>query len=122
MKYKLLKSGVLDTENGKYIPNDNDNFDWRKYQAWLAEGNTPDPADTDPAPPKTYTAYEFINRFTDAERTLIISSADINVRLFLGFLYAAQDVVVTNTRTAEGMAYLVSAGLLTEARKTEILG
>jgi hypothetical protein len=28
------------------VPNSDDNRHWRKYQEWLAEGNTPDPAFT----------------------------------------------------------------------------
>ena len=28
-----------------YIPYDNDNTDYQTYLAWVADGNTPDPAD-----------------------------------------------------------------------------
>lgn len=37
----LLVDGGLN----KYIPNDPDNADWQAYQAWLALGNTPEPAE-----------------------------------------------------------------------------
>jgi len=43
MSYKLLEWGVLRKSDGFTIPPDNDNIDWAEYQAWLAEGNTPDP-------------------------------------------------------------------------------
>lgn len=44
-KYKLTKEGVQDTETGAFIPDDPDNRDWRQYQAWLKEGNKPEPMD-----------------------------------------------------------------------------
>ncbi len=44
--YKLLlPSGVIRTADGAQIPDNPRNSDWRKYQAWLLAGNTPDPAD-----------------------------------------------------------------------------
>ena len=51
MKYKLTENGVLDTETGAHIPNAEGNRHWQEYQDWLAEGNTPDPADPPPPPP-----------------------------------------------------------------------
>ena len=55
-RYKLLKNstgtwGVKYTEennedsSGGLIPFDEDNKDYQDYLQWVAEGNTPDPAD-----------------------------------------------------------------------------
>ena len=50
--YKLISSdsnSVLRYDNA-LIPRGN-NGDWQLYEAWLAEGNTPKPADVVPMPP-----------------------------------------------------------------------
>jgi hypothetical protein len=51
--YRLIANsdGVLRIEDQAHIPNDGGNRDWQEYQAWLAEGNTPDPAPPPPDPP-----------------------------------------------------------------------
>jgi hypothetical protein len=46
--YKIQKDGigVIRLADMAYIPDCKDNTDWREYQAWLAEGNRPQPAYT----------------------------------------------------------------------------
>ena len=57
MTYKYIKSGsddsvkvqvtdlILRISDNAMIPFDDDNTDYLEYKAWLADGNTPDPAD-----------------------------------------------------------------------------
>ena len=42
---KELTNHIVRKEDNAYIPFDPDNRDYQAYLAWVAEGNTPDPAD-----------------------------------------------------------------------------
>ena len=50
--YKLVNDrngqlcSILRTTDGASIPFDPDNTDYQAYLAWVAEGNTPEPAET----------------------------------------------------------------------------
>lgn len=50
MTYKLTANGVLRLADKAHVPAEPLNGDWQTYQQWLAEGNTPEPADPDPVP------------------------------------------------------------------------
>lgn len=75
-----------------------------------------------PAP--KWTAFQFLLRFTEAERDAFRAAAttDPVVADFMLLCTAASQVEANHPMTVAGMAYLVSAELLTQARADEILG
>lgn len=70
-----------------------------------------------------FTSYEFLLRFTAEERAAIRSAAlqDTVVGDFQMLALAAQGIYNDDNMTIAGMDYLVSIGLLTQARRDEIL-
>jgi hypothetical protein len=86
---------------------------------WSYDGSSFSP----PPPVQTWTAFEFLQRFTAAERAAIRtgSMSDPALADFLMMSQAAQEIVSNDPMTAAGMDYLVSLGILTPARRAEIL-
>ena len=41
MSYQIFNGGVVREADNASIPNDPKNKDWKEYQNWLSEGNTP---------------------------------------------------------------------------------
>ena len=86
-------------------------------QVWTVRNKTADELR------KTWTAYQFLLRFTAQERAAYRTAAQTDelVADFLNLATAAQEIINDDPMTVAGMNYLVSAGLLTEQRKNEIL-
>lgn len=70
-----------------------------------------------------WTAYQFLNRFTEAELDAVLaeSKTDPIALRFLALAQAAQEIDSEDAATIAGMFYLVSAGLLSSQRRDEIL-
>jgi hypothetical protein len=68
--------------------------------------------------------YDFLLRFTTAEFDAILAAAltDATTRRFLAFCESAHEVRADDQTTVDGMAYLVTQGLLSSSRRDEILG
>lgn len=66
---------------------------------------------------------EFVDRFTDAELNGILAAGrtDVQVARWLEKARGAGGIDLTSPKVAAGMALLVSKGLVTAERKTEIL-
>lgn len=74
-------------------------------------------------PSVSWTAYEFLNRFTSQERAAYRNAAktDDTVADFMELASAAYEIANDHPMTIAGMDYLVSIGIISEQRKNEIL-
>ena len=94
-------------------------------QGWLYDGAafSPPPAPAPAAKPTRISPLAFIGRFTPAEQASIAQAAMANAQLFLWFnkLTAAQEVDLGDQETKDGLAALVSAGLLSADRAAAVL-
>jgi len=90
------------------------------YPGRYREVPQPPPVDTRP-PVITKVAFRF--RLTDAEYVSILSAAktDIEVAAWLETFNMVSQIDLSNQRTKDGVANLVTKNLLTQARATTIL-
>jgi len=65
-KYKRNSFGVIDTERGACIPEDERNRHWLEYLEWLEAGNVPDPEDVPPPPTQKELLDETKEEFIDS--------------------------------------------------------
>lgn len=70
-----------------------------------------------------FSSLEYLERFTEAEQLAIVGATQGNtaVKLWYDKLLAAEYVDLADPRIEQGLAALVAAGLLAEARKAELL-
>lgn len=73
-----------------------------------------------PAPQTVFSTLNYFTRFTDAEYAAA-RGGPMAIQRGLDMLIAAQYVDVTDPRVAEYLSALVTAGIINDARKTELL-
>ena len=81
------------------------------------------PVAPEPQYKTTYTPLEFLELFTEQEQLAVVSAtlANAPVKLWYDKLLSALEVNIEDERLISGMGQLVTAGLLTQDRVTEIL-
>ena len=101
----------------------------RDWDASTIEGVTvetlPEPEPTPPQPTyKTqFLPLEFLSKFTEQEQIAVVQAtlSSAQLKLWYDKMLAASFIDLSDPRTVGGLTALVSFGLLTEARKNEIL-
>ena len=88
--YQLTATdAVTRTADGAGIPNDLNNYDWQKYQAWLADGGVPDSyVEPEPVPPQPTqeqsVIYDHENRLRSLEGQPPLTLKDLLVKMVGG--------------------------------------
>lgn len=116
----LQRKGWVETVQPSYDATTQHAPEWING-AWVVRDKTAEEIAADSA--KTWpTKTEFWAEFTDAEKLSILDSTIPQIRLLDKELTMwSGSIVSTDSRIIAGMAALVTAGILTEARSTAIL-
>ncbi len=123
--YQLIANatGIMRASDGAVIPADPANRDFQAYQAWLAAGNTADPAPV-PAKPSVIPVQAFWARFTAAEQAAIETAAAATPAIAHGMTFAlaaGQVNLLGGGVNNTWMPLVVTAGAVTAARSAIIL-
>ncbi|NMU89276.1 hypothetical protein HGQ98_05200 [Achromobacter ruhlandii] len=109
--------------DGYFVPINPVNPDYQVYLSWLDAGNTPAPADEATVAPSTViVTRDFLQRFRREEYAAARSSYNMEIQWALDNMIAAQFIDTTDPGTLAGLALMVAEGVLTEARRIEVLG
>ena len=114
--YKMLNEGVLRLSDGATIPNCAANADWRKYQEWLAEGNSPEPS-LNFGDQKSAALQAIDNFHSDTVQRLVGNPTQVEKDTWSLKLEAASAITNKTTVSAAGQAFLAGAGMTTDAAK-----
>lgn len=123
MTYQLTQGGaVIRSQDGAVIPAAPANADYRAYLAWVAAGNTADPA---PVPPvvTALPSDAWMARFTPAEQAAVWTAAAVHAQIGVGLTMGlARGVVDLASPTLQTWLDLcISAGAVTSDRRTTLL-
>lgn len=123
MTYQLTQGGfVVRSLDGAVIPAVPANSDYRDYLAWVARGNTPDPA-TVPVVSTSLSSDIFMNRFTPTEQAAIWTAASTHAQIGVGLtLGLAQGFVDVASPILQGWVDLcIAAGAVASNRRATLL-
>ena len=117
MTYTLTNSGsVVRDADGAVIPADPAVAEWRTYQAWLAAGNTPNPAPLPPAAVPSCKLWQLRSVMSATQWTAVQAAvAALNEAAVAAFAADGDDLIPANSKTllALGAAIGLSAAQVT---------